>query len=225
MSGSEPVTLNVGGQRFSTLPQTLRRFPDSRLARMLDGSDAELRPRDGHVFIDRDGGLFVYVLEFLRTRRLALPADFQDHERLRREADFYELLALAELLGPERTPRPEVLELRFQLQDARAFFRLFGSCSTTVEALAARISLFVEQPSAAAWGFAVPASKPLAVMPVQRPSHHDLVFQCGADYSASNQFGARYSFPILSFLLEVGRKTVPFFSSPWLIVTAHFFPV
>ncbi|XP_030056311.1 potassium channel regulatory protein [Microcaecilia unicolor] len=193
MSGSEPVTLNVGGQRFSTLAATLRRFPESRLARMLEGGDVELRPRDGFVFIDRDGALFVHVLEFLRTRRLALPPDFRDYERLRQEADFYELPALAELLGPERAPRLEVLELRFQLQDARAFFRLFGSCSATVEALAARISLFVEQPSAAAgWGFTVPASKPLAVLPVQRPSHHDLVFQCGADYSVSNQFGARY---------------------------------
>ncbi|XP_029458679.1 potassium channel regulatory protein isoform X1 [Rhinatrema bivittatum] len=193
MSGSEVVTLNVGGQRFNTLPSTLRRFPDSRLARLLDGSERELRSREGHLFVDRDGALFAHVLEFLRTQQLVLPPDFREYERLRREADFYELPALADLLGPESEPRPELVELRFQLQDARAFFRFFGSCSTTVEAFAARISLFAEQPPAAAgWGFVLSASRPLAILPLQRPSHHDLVFQCGTDYSAGNQFGARY---------------------------------
>ncbi|KAJ1114814.1 hypothetical protein NDU88_003045 [Pleurodeles waltl] len=198
--GSEqPVTLNVGGQRFSTLPSTLRRVPDSRLARMLDGAaDSDLKPLGGgQFFVDRDGGLFALVLDYLRAGgQLCLPVGFRDYERLRREAEFYGLPALAELLAPEGAlrPRPELLELRFMLQEGRGFFRLFCSNSGTLEAFAARLSLFVsEQPPQAGgmpWGA---AHRPLVPMPLQRPSHHDLIFQCGTELSPTgDQFGARY---------------------------------
>ncbi|XP_069061453.1 potassium channel regulatory protein isoform X2 [Pleurodeles waltl] len=197
--GSEqPVTLNVGGQRFSTLPSTLRRVPDSRLARMLDGAaDSDLKPLGGgQFFVDRDGGLFALVLDYLRAGgQLCLPVGFRDYERLRREAEFYGLPALAELLAPEGAlrPRPELLELRFMLQEGRGFFRLFCSNSGTLEAFAARLSLFVsEQPPQAGgmpWGA---AHRPLVPMPLQRPSHHDLIFQCGTELSPTgDQFGAR----------------------------------
>ncbi|XP_078513499.1 potassium channel regulatory protein [Lissotriton helveticus] len=198
--GSEqPVTLNVGGQRFSTLPSTLRRVPDSRLARMLDGAaDSDLKPLNGgQFFVDRDGALFALVLDYLRAgSQLCLPAGFRDFERLRREADFYGLPALAELLAPEGAlrPRPELLELRFVLQEGRGFFRIFCSNGGTVESLAARVSLFIsEQPTqtgGVTWGA---PQRPLVPMPLQRPSHHDLIFQCGTDFSSpGDQFGTRY---------------------------------
>lgn len=39
-----------------------------------------------HYFIDRDGKLFRYILNYLRTQRLVVPADFDEYEQLYEEA-------------------------------------------------------------------------------------------------------------------------------------------
>ena len=59
-------------------------------------------PRDsrGRFFIDRDGFLFRYVLDFLRDRQLVLPEHFPERERLQREAEHFHLGELQRLLGP-----------------------------------------------------------------------------------------------------------------------------
>lgn len=91
MSSQELVTLNVGGKIFTTRSSTLKQFPASRLTRMLDGRDQEFKMVGGQIFVDRDGVLFSFVLDFLRTHQLLLPTDFSDYLRLQREAVFYEL--------------------------------------------------------------------------------------------------------------------------------------
>ncbi|XP_063300910.1 potassium channel regulatory protein [Pelobates fuscus] len=195
MSNQEVVTVNVGGTKFTTFPSTLMRFPESRLAHMLDGSDREFRIVNGQVFVDRDGTLFSYILDFLRTSQLSLPPDFSDYERLQREAEFYQLQNLADLLGHESfyRPRLEILEVRFLVQETHSYFRIFCSCSSTIEMLADRVIMYVEQPiGGQSWTFPFSAQKPLAPAPLQRPSHHDLIFQCGTDYATGDQFGARY---------------------------------
>ncbi|XP_072466606.1 potassium channel regulatory protein [Notamacropus eugenii] len=194
MSGQEVVTLNVGGKTFTTRLSTIRQFPMSRLARMLDGRDQESKLVNGQIFVDRDGLLFSYVLEFLRTRLLSLPTDFKDYPRLRREANFYELDPLVELLDQELLKsKPEILEVRFTCQDTRAFFRVFGSCSSTVEMLTGRITVFIEQSSTQTWSSSsFPAQTTLLPFPPQRPSYHDLVFQCGSDNTTGSQVEARY---------------------------------
>ncbi|KAG9491853.1 hypothetical protein GDO78_000383 [Eleutherodactylus coqui] len=195
MSSPDVITLNVGGMKFSTLTSTLLRFPESKLVHMLDGSDQDFRIINGQYFVDRDGTLFNYILDYLRTAQLTLPSDFSDYERLQREAEFYQLPSLAEQLGQDSfyRPRMEILEVRFLLQETHAFFRIFCSCNTTIEALADRIVMYIEQP-VRAQGWSIPSAlqKPLAPVPLQRPSHHDVVFQCGTDYSTGDQFGARY---------------------------------
>uniref|UniRef100_A0A8B9QQ53 Potassium channel regulator n=1 Tax=Anas platyrhynchos TaxID=8839 RepID=A0A8B9QQ53_ANAPL len=180
MSSREVVALSVGGVRFVTRASTLRRFPESRLARMLSEDDEEFQ----------DGALFAYILDFLRTLQVSLPADFSDVERLRREAEFYQLQPLAELLGQEHLlkPRPEILELRFFLRETQAFFRIFGSCSSTVERLAEQITVFTAQ----RWSSPFPSQQPLIPLPSERPSHHDLIFQCGTERAAGDQLVARY---------------------------------
>ncbi|KAM3933052.1 potassium channel regulatory protein [Leptodactylus fuscus] len=195
MSNPEVITLNVGGTKFSTLASTLLRFSDSKFAHMLDGSDRDFRVVNGQYFVDRDGTLFNYILDYLRTSHLTLPSDFSDYERLQREAEFYQISSLAEQLGQENfyRPRMEILEVRFLLQETHAFFRVFCSCSSTIEALADRIVMYIEQPiGVQSWNFPYASQKPVAPVPLQRPSHHDLVFQCGTDYSTGDQFGARY---------------------------------
>lgn len=91
MSSQELVTLNVGGKIFTTRFSTIKQFPASRLTRMLDGRDQEFKMVGGQIFVDRDGVLFSFILDFLRTHQLLLPTDFSDYLRLQREALFYEL--------------------------------------------------------------------------------------------------------------------------------------
>ncbi|XP_033001448.1 potassium channel regulatory protein [Lacerta agilis] len=193
MNNQDVSILNVGGVKFTTWRSTLQQFPESRLARMLGGNDLECRLVNGQFFIDRDGVLFSYILDFLRTRQLSLPCDFSDYQRLQREADFYEIYSLADLLSPESLLRPklEILEIRFLIQEMQAFFRVFGSCSITVGELAGRITVFSEKLVGTTWkSHNDPSQKSLIPLSLERPSHHDVIFQCGTDYS--DQFIARY---------------------------------
>ncbi|XP_053140659.1 potassium channel regulatory protein [Hemicordylus capensis] len=193
MTNQDVVILNVGGQKFTTWPSTLQRFPESRLARMLAGNDDECRLVKGQFFVDRDGVLFSYILDFLRTLQVSLPSDFSDYQRLQREANFYELYSLADLLSQENSLKlkKEILEIRFLLQETQAFFRVFGSCSITIDELAGRIAVFSEQLVGTTWkNHHVPSQKALIPLSLERPSHHDLIFQCGTD--RSDQFIARY---------------------------------
>ncbi|XP_067896427.1 putative potassium channel regulatory protein [Heterodontus francisci] len=192
MSKGEVVILNVGGMKFTTYAATLKRYQDSKLARVLEGGDPDFRVVNGQLFVDRDGSLFRYVLDFLRTRQIALPPEFSDYDRLVREADFYHLPTLVDLLNQDRLKqRLEILEVRFSLQETYSFFRIFCSCNSTVETLAGRITVSAEQPGQN-WNHSFSAHRRLVPIPLQRPSHHDLVFQCGTDYSAGDEFSTRY---------------------------------
>mmetsp|Transcript_18354 Transcript_18354/g.65304 ORF Transcript_18354/g.65304 Transcript_18354/m.65304 type:complete len:316 (+) Transcript_18354:99-1046(+) len=67
LAGPDTFTLNVGGVRFEASRAVLTRVDDSMLGRMFGRCDAMLQTdADGCVFIDRDGGRFRFVLDFLR---------------------------------------------------------------------------------------------------------------------------------------------------------------
>lgn len=112
------VSLNIGGLVYTTTLYTVTQYSDSKLARLFSGEISQL-PRDpkGNYFIDRDGTLFKHVLNFLRTRKLTIPEDFQDFEQLEIEATFYGIKPLEEAVQKARksqqTPRPgpEILRL------------------------------------------------------------------------------------------------------------------
>jgi hypothetical protein len=111
-TSSDVVELNVGGVLYTTLKVTLARDPSSVIGRWFTGdrtsataaadpSDAQLgRDSKGRYFIDRDGVLFRFVLDYLRNGRLVLPESFAESTRLRQEADFYGLSDLAKSLPP-----------------------------------------------------------------------------------------------------------------------------
>lgn len=105
----EVVELNVGGQVYVTRHSTLLSVPDSTLATMFSpgraGPAARQLPRDSRArfFIDRDGFLFRYVLDYLRDKQLALPEHFPEKERLLREAEYFQLGDLVKLLSPKVT--------------------------------------------------------------------------------------------------------------------------
>lgn len=101
--------LNVGGQLYSTSVSTLLKDPESLLHTMFSGSQhAVLKDSRGRYFIDRDGLLFRYILDFLRNFRLALPDDFTEIDRLLIEAEHFKIAAMQEALAKEIESRTNV---------------------------------------------------------------------------------------------------------------------
>lgn len=92
----DPVSLNVGGEIYTTTLDTLTRCRDSMLGAMFTGQIPVLRDLRGNVFIDRDGKVFRYILNYLRSSSLDLPDGFSELALLRREADFFQIRPLLE---------------------------------------------------------------------------------------------------------------------------------
>lgn len=87
------VRLNVGGHMYTTTKTTLSSQHSIALMNILKNCD-----REGNVFIDRNGRMFEYILEFLRTDKLCLPDDFSDFDSLTTEVDFFEIPGLSSCL-------------------------------------------------------------------------------------------------------------------------------
>jgi hypothetical protein len=64
----------------------------------VSGVDAIPKDSKGKVFIDRDGVLFRYVLDYLRNQNIVLPENFHEKARLRAEAEFFQLEGLLRAL-------------------------------------------------------------------------------------------------------------------------------
>lgn len=88
------VELNIGGVAYTTSLETLTRERGSYLSKMFTpgGQGARvIKDSRGKYFIDRDGVLFRYVLDYLRDRKLILPENFHEHYRLKQEAEYFDL--------------------------------------------------------------------------------------------------------------------------------------
>lgn len=91
------VELNVGGVFYTTALSTLTKESNSLLAGLFSGRlPAPPRDAKGKYFLDRDGVLFRYILDFLRNESLVLPDSFREKERLIQEATYFGLPAMAE---------------------------------------------------------------------------------------------------------------------------------
>ena len=75
VSDDDIIRLNVGGQNFTTTRSTLCQVEGSLLATMFSGrwEDAVKRDQDGAVFFDFNPQYFSYILEYLRTKKIATP--------------------------------------------------------------------------------------------------------------------------------------------------------
>uniref|UniRef100_A0A4W5KW71 Potassium channel tetramerisation domain containing 12b n=1 Tax=Hucho hucho TaxID=62062 RepID=A0A4W5KW71_9TELE len=99
----EVVELNVGGQVYITRYSTLISVPDSLLWEMFSRKSTKGLARDtkGRFFVDRDGFLFRYILDYMRDQQLVLPDHFPERGRLQREAEFFNLPELVKILAPK----------------------------------------------------------------------------------------------------------------------------
>lgn len=101
----EVVELNVGGQVYFTRHSTLVGTPHSLLWKMFtpkrDTANDLAKDSKGRFFIDRDGFLFRYILDYLRDKQVVLPDHFPEKGRLKREAEYFQLPDLVKLLTPD----------------------------------------------------------------------------------------------------------------------------
>eukprot|EP00978_Attheya_sp_CCMP212_P004535 scaffold9878_cov45-Attheya_sp.AAC.4 len=130
------LELNVGGQTFSTTRDTLLAYPTSPYFKRLlnqhvDGDDdyqitGALLDAQGRIFIDRNPKLFEQVLEYLRSNFDAEQLTKQEKEKLKKEALYYQLDGLIDLLRPpstgydERALSPDDQNLRQEANEIRA---------------------------------------------------------------------------------------------------------
>jgi BTB/POZ domain-containing protein KCTD1/15 len=90
-----PVHIDVGGTIFTSSLETLTRYPESRLSKLFNGTTPiVLDTLKQHYFIDRDGKLFRYILNFMRYGTLALSDHFAELPALLEEARYFELTPL-----------------------------------------------------------------------------------------------------------------------------------
>ncbi|CAG8592892.1 2582_t:CDS:2, partial [Paraglomus occultum] len=96
----ERIILNVGSVKYETYISTLTAYPDTLLGVMFSPRNREmLKIKNGEVFIDRDGYLFWYILQFYRTGVIPTIPTFNgtasliafSQEDLAREIDYYQL--------------------------------------------------------------------------------------------------------------------------------------
>lgn len=90
------VELNVGGVHYTSTRRTLLSHENSRFTEWFDAVPATdiVRDAKGRHFIDRDGVLFRYILDYLRDDAIQLPDDFREKKRLLREAEYFKLTGL-----------------------------------------------------------------------------------------------------------------------------------
>nr|CAD7452647.1 unnamed protein product [Timema tahoe]CAD7586949.1 unnamed protein product [Timema genevievae] len=100
------VELNVGGVFYTTALSTLTKHTGSLLAHVFSGkAPPPTRDAKGKYFLDRDGVLFRYVLDYLRNDVLVLPESFREKERLRQEAEHFGFPGMTEAVkGSDATP-------------------------------------------------------------------------------------------------------------------------
>ena len=92
------VKFNIGGIKYVTTKSTLYSKGENFLTLLITNNDQNkvpsLRDEDGYVFVDRDGHLFRFILNYLRTGRYFKPPNISEEE-LDLEFDFFQVKRLS----------------------------------------------------------------------------------------------------------------------------------
>lgn len=88
------MRLSVGGTKYQTALSTLTSETSSMLAAMFSGRHTIEQDEEGRYFLDRDGKLFNYILNYLRNNELILNGDEFLINSLLREAEYFQLDSL-----------------------------------------------------------------------------------------------------------------------------------
>ena len=94
------ISLNVGGQKFTTTRSTLCQVEGSLLTIMFSGrwERGLKRDQDGAVFFDFNPQYFNYILEYLRTKKIATPEERAELPKIPRN-DLKNFTTLVRYLG------------------------------------------------------------------------------------------------------------------------------
>lgn len=95
MEASSLVKLNVGGVIYTTTASTLNKH-EGFLQTLVSGAIGTIKDETGAIFIDRNGELFHYVLEFLRSSHLWIEPTDPRWNAFVVEAGFYQIKELLE---------------------------------------------------------------------------------------------------------------------------------
>ena len=95
------VILNVGGARFETSRLTLRKDPESLLARLFT-TESSVVPQGNSIFIDRDPSHFKVILNYLRYdlnfNTAVLPRERKYLIELKQECEYYRVKGLLKIV-------------------------------------------------------------------------------------------------------------------------------
>lgn len=115
--GVRYVKLDVGGVYYTVSLNTLCKIKGSMLEAMFGGRFTIFSDKDGdnssRVFIDRDGTLFAYILEFLRDGEVLVGPNDPLPEKIAREASYYGLEESFKLSNPSSSESELFVELAF----------------------------------------------------------------------------------------------------------------
>ncbi|KAI1692325.1 BTB/POZ domain-containing protein [Ditylenchus destructor] len=98
------VCLNVGGKLFQTTKDTLSRYPESFLARLVNGDLPSEKDESGAYFVDGDPEHFRTILTYLRRGVLNLDDNEKTNKDLLCEADFYNIEPLVNEIRKAMSP-------------------------------------------------------------------------------------------------------------------------
>ncbi|XP_043286520.1 BTB/POZ domain-containing protein KCTD1 isoform X2 [Venturia canescens] len=101
-----PVHIDVGGTIYTSSLETLTKYPESKLAKLFNGNiPIMLDSLKQHYFIDRDGGMFRHILNFMRNSRLLIPENFADLDLLLEEARYFDIAPMCRQLEQMKKDR------------------------------------------------------------------------------------------------------------------------
>ncbi|CAF1263987.1 unnamed protein product [Rotaria magnacalcarata] len=111
------VILDVGGEKYTTSVEVLTREKDTFFTALFSKQwQLERDPDDKSIFIDRNGKIFTYILEYLRTN--TVPINVMKDETLLAslmiEAEYFRLMSLLDVLANRFFPNGTLLKLEHQ---------------------------------------------------------------------------------------------------------------